>query len=241
MTTIARAAWLILVTVALAGVGCVQQDESHTNTGPETNANPHTPTPATTPEPKATAESPRPESAAKPVPGQSEPAPSTESAPGKSAATSNGKVELQKISYNAFLKWVAENPGKARYTMVDAWATWCGPCKENFPHVVLMHEKYAAKGLAVVSLSFDDMAESKQLEDARSFLKEKAADFTNYVLDEDFGVGFEKFGVNSIPAVFIYGPDGKEVKRFTWDDPNKQFTYDEVEMAVAALLEGQDK
>ncbi len=71
----------------------------------------------------------------------------------------------------------------------------------------------------------------------RAFLREKKANFTNYLLDEEPGVGFEKFGVNAIPAVFLYGPDGKEVKRFTMDDPNNQFTYEDVEKTVAALLE----
>jgi thiol-disulfide isomerase/thioredoxin len=243
MTTIARTARLLLVTVALAGVGCGQQDESHTNTGPVTDENPGAPTPATAPESRSAAEaSPSGPAPAKLAPAADQPtAPTTEGAgvPAKSAATPDGKVELEKVSYNAFLKRVAENPTKARFTMVDAWATWCGPCKENFSHVVQMHQKYADKGLAVASLSFDDPAESKQVEDARSFLLEKKAFFPNYLLDEEFGAGFEKFGVNSIPAVFIYGPDGKEVKRFSWDDPNKQFTYDEVEQAVAALLDGK--
>ena len=41
------------------------------------------------------------------------------------------------------------------------------------------------------------------------------------------------------PRSFVFGPDGKEVKRFTMDDPNNQFTYDEVEKAVVALLDAQ--
>ena len=50
--------------------------------------------------------------------------------------------------------------------MVDAWATWCGPCKENFPHVVEMHQKYAGKGLAVVSLSLDDRDKPEKVDEA---------------------------------------------------------------------------
>jgi hypothetical protein len=58
------------------------------------------------------------------------------------------------------------------------------------------------------------------------------------LLDEEFGVGFEKLDINAIPAVFVYGPDGKLVKKYTMDDPNHQFTYAQVEKDVAALLEG---
>ena len=53
------------------------------------------------------------------------------------------------------------------------------------------------------------------------------------------GIGFEKLNVSAIPAVFLFGPDGKEVKRFTLDDTENQFTYEEVEKVVAALLDGK--
>jgi thiol-disulfide isomerase/thioredoxin len=240
VTTIARIASLALLTFTLAGIGCGQQDESHTNTAPLTNADPNAPTPATEPAPTVPAKGTKTESAPDPTPAaekSSATAPKTD--PAKSGAGNDGEVKLEKVGYDALLKRIAANPSKARYTVIDCWATWCGPCKENFSHVVLMSQKYGDKGLAVASLSFDDPAETKQVDEARQFLREKKANFTNYLLDEEFGVGFEKFGVNSIPAVFIYGPDGQEVKRFSWDDPNNQFTYDEVEKTVVALLEGK--
>ena len=55
--------------------------------------------------------------------------------------------------------------------------------------------------------------------EAKKFLKAKKATFTNVLLDEGFGDGFEKLNINAIPAVFVYGPDGKEVKRFTMETP----------------------
>ena len=148
--------------------------------------------------------------------------------------SSGDAVKLERLNWSQFRQRLA-NP-KVKYTIVDAWSTTCGPCKENFPHVVEMHRKYGPKGLAVISLSLDDPSDKAAVAEAERFLKEKKAPFTNILLDESFGEGFEKLNINAIPAVFIYGPDGKEVKRFTMDDPNNQFTYDEVEKAVAALL-----
>ena len=147
---------------------------------------------------------------------------------------SGAAVKLERLTWSQFRQRLA-NP-KVKYTIVDAWSTTCGPCKENFPHVVEMHRKYGPKGLAVISLSLDDPSDKAAVAEAERFLKEKKAPFTNILLDETFGDGFEKLGISAIPAVFLYGPDGKEVKRFTMDDPNNQFTYDEVEKAVAALL-----
>jgi thiol-disulfide isomerase/thioredoxin len=147
---------------------------------------------------------------------------------------SGNVVKLERLTWSQFQQRLANRAVK--YTIVDAWSTTCGPCKENFPHVVQMHEKYAPKGLAVISLSLDDPTDKAAVAEAERFLKSKKAIFSNVLLDESFGEGFEKLNINAIPAVFIFGPDGKEMKRFTMDDPNNQFTYDEVEKAVQALL-----
>ena len=146
-------------------------------------------------------------------------------------------VTLERLTWDAFKTKLAKAKSEDfKYTVVDAWASNCGPCKENFPHLVEMHKKYTGKGLQVISLSLDDTSDATALVDAKKFLTEKKSTFKNIVLDEEFGIGFEKLEINSIPAVFIYGPDGKEVQRFTWDDPNNQFTYEQVDQALARLL-----
>jgi hypothetical protein len=99
-----------------------------------------------------------------------------------------------------------------------------------------MHHKFAKQGLAVASLSLDDNTDSQALADAEEFLQSKDAVITNVLLDEEFGVGYEKLGINAIPAVFLYAPDGTLLRSFTLDDVDNQFTYDDVEHAVSTLL-----
>ncbi len=152
-----------------------------------------------------------------------------------SAAPAGDEVTLTPIKFDAYLAKIAANKS-AKLTVVDAWATWCAPCKENFPHLVEMHKKYADKGLAVISLSLDDVEKPKKIAEAKAFLTETKAVFTNFVLDETQDAAFDRLNIVAIPAVFLFGPDGKEIKRFTLDDPNKQFTYDEVEKAIVAAL-----
>ena len=153
-------------------------------------------------------------------------------------AEESASVKLESLNWPKFLERIAANKD-AKLTIVDAWATTCGPCKKNFPHLVEMNHKYGKKGLAVVSLSLDDNSDKAALADAEKFLQEKKAVFTNILLDEDFGVGFEKLEIGAIPAVFLFGPGGKEIARFTMDDPNNQFTYEDVEKAIVALLDGK--
>jgi thiol-disulfide isomerase/thioredoxin len=152
-------------------------------------------------------------------------------------SSSTDAVKLNRLTWKQLQQRLVNK--NIKFTIVDAWSTTCGPCKENFPHVVEMHRKYASKGLAVISLSLDDPSDKAAVDEAEKFLKAKKAAFTNVLLDENFGDGFEKLNVSAIPAVFVFGPDGKEVRRFTMDDPNNQFTYDEVEKAVVALLDGK--
>jgi len=148
-------------------------------------------------------------------------------------------ITLEAVRFDTFRARVAAAARTSKYVLVDAWASNCGPCKENFPHLVQMHKKYASKGLAVMSASLDDRDDPKAVEEARKFLKEKGATFPNFLIDEEFPGGFEKFDIGPIPAVFLYGPGGKEIKRFTMEDPDNQFTYQQVEQTVADLLAGK--
>jgi thiol-disulfide isomerase/thioredoxin len=151
-------------------------------------------------------------------------------------AVPTATVKLEALKWPKFKERLAARP--AKYTLVDAWATTCGPCKENFPHLVEMHRKFAGKGLKVISLTLDDPTDKKAVAAAEKFLQEKKAEFTNVLLDENYGDGFDRLDINTIPAVFLFDPDGKEIKRYTMDDPDHQFTYDEVEKDVTALLAG---
>jgi thiol-disulfide isomerase/thioredoxin len=161
---------------------------------------------------------------------------------GSAAAPDDGepgaKVKLEKLNWKQFQARLAENQS-IKYTLVDAWSTTCGPCKENFPHVLEMHKKFAGKGLQVISLSLDDPDDESAVKEARKFLESKKSKIINILLDESSGGGFEKLNINAIPAVFVYGPDGKEIKRFTMDDTKNQFTYDQVEKAISELLDAK--
>lgn len=100
---------------------------------------------------------------------------------------------------------LSEYVGKGKYVLIDFWASWCGPCRAEMPNVKAAYEKYAAKGFDIVGLSFD------QKKDAwTGAIKEMGLPWHH--LSDLKGWGCEAgkvYGVNSIPAALLVGPDGK--------------------------------
>ena len=54
---------------------------------------------------------------------------------------------------------LSEVVAKNKITMVDFWASWCGPCRVEMPHVVQAYSKFRGKGLEIVGVSLDEKKE----------------------------------------------------------------------------------
>lgn len=90
--------------------------------------------------------------------------------------------------------------------MVNFWASWCHPCRKEFPLFLAAREKYAKQGLQIVGVSYKDIAA-----DSRAFVAEQGADWT-FARDPD-GRLAEAYGVRAVPQTFFVDADGKIVSR----------------------------
>jgi thiol-disulfide isomerase/thioredoxin len=97
----------------------------------------------------------------------------------------------------------------ARAVLVNVWATWCGPCREEFPGLMRVARQYQGQGLKVMLVSADD---NTDMASVKKFLSEEGVDFPAYIKtekDQAFIDGLDKRWTGALPATFIYDASGK--------------------------------
>jgi thiol-disulfide isomerase/thioredoxin len=126
---------------------------------------------------------------------------------------------------------VAKEKGKV--VVVNFWATWCVPCREEFPDLVRLEKTYRDRSVAVLGVSIDF---EKDLPKVEKFLADHHPDFPNYIKrsggdDQDFIDAVDPKWGGELPFTVVYGKDGRKARVLS----GKQ-TYADFERAVTALL-----
>lgn len=97
--------------------------------------------------------------------------------------------------------------GKGNYVLVDFWASWCGPCRQEMPNVVANYEKYHDKGFEVVGISFDNKGDAwKAAIESIGMKWPQMSDLKGWKSE-----GAAVYGINSIPANVLLDGEGKIV------------------------------
>jgi cytochrome c biogenesis protein CcmG, thiol:disulfide interchange protein DsbE len=90
---------------------------------------------------------------------------------------------------------------RGRPVIVNFWASWCNPCREEFPLLRQALREHRAERLAVIGVTFRDI-----VADSRAFVADMRATWPQ-AIDDDRAVA-KAFGVRSIPVTFFVRPDG---------------------------------
>jgi thiol-disulfide isomerase/thioredoxin len=104
---------------------------------------------------------------------------------------------------------------RGRVVLVNFWATWCGPCRDEMPSMQRLKEKLAGRPFAVLAVNLDE-PESR----IRKFLSQMKVDFT--ILLDPGRKAARAWEARILPASFVVGPDGglrySVVGEINWED-----------------------
>ena len=96
--------------------------------------------------------------------------------------------------------------GKGKYVLVDFWASWCGPCRREIPNIAAVYDKYAGEDFDVLGVAVWDKPE-----DTAAAVKELGMKWN--IISNAQKVPTEIYGINGIPHIILFGPDGIILKR----------------------------
>jgi peroxiredoxin len=102
--------------------------------------------------------------------------------------------------------------------LLNIWATWCLPCREEMPSIQALHERYARHGLRVVAVSIDDAGAEAAI---RDFAREYGLTFE--ILHDPTGAIRRAYQTTGVPETFVIGRDGviqrKQIGHADWNSP----------------------
>lgn len=105
-------------------------------------------------------------------------------------------------------KTVAMKDLANKVVIVDFWATWCGPCREEIPHLNELYAELKGQGLEIVGISMDTTG----TDDVKDFAREFRIQYPIVMGDEKVAESFG--GIMGLPTTFIIDRKGKIAKKY---------------------------
>lgn len=133
-----------------------------------------------------------------------------------------GKVDSAKVScvgaqfYDCELQTpegktfrISDYAGKGKWVLLEFWASWCGPCRADIPHLKEAYKAYHPQGFEIISISMDDNEKAW-----KGAVKREGMDWVQGSTLKAFNDDLSKmYNFNGIPFCILVGPDGKIAER----------------------------
>ena len=120
---------------------------------------------------------------------------------------------------------------KGKVVVLSFWATWCGPCKEEMPHLFEMYKKYGEQGLVILSISTDDARSASKV---KPFIMKMGYTFP-VLLDRDSTVVGAYNPAKTLPYTVVVDREGNVAHRATGYNPGDEA---HLEQLILPLLGG---
>jgi cytochrome c biogenesis protein CcmG/thiol:disulfide interchange protein DsbE len=155
--------------------------------------------------------------------------------PSVSTQSKQAALDPPIVTLEGYKAVLAKYRGKP--VVVNFWATWCEPCRYEYPMIVELAKEYGPKGLVVVGVTFDDDSDRNVV---RHFLERTHPSFPNFRLkpgtDSEFIRGVNPAWNGTIPTTEFYARDGQIVGQFIGTRPREDW-----DKAIQQLLQAPAK
>lgn len=130
----------------------------------------------------------------------------------------DSKPIVKELDLDGLKKLLERNSKNPRPLLINFWATWCDPCREEFPDLVNIHTKYEGRGLEMIFVSLDEPSDINTV--VPQFLREMRAEkIPNYLLNvPDPAPAIDAVDTawkGALPATFLYDTQGRIVFKHT--------------------------
>ena len=105
---------------------------------------------------------------------------------------------------------LSETAGKIR--LIDFWATWCAPCREEVPMLNDLQAEYGEQGLLILAIT------DEEAKVVRDFVAEHGVEYLNLIGTDEVA---EAYGVLGLPAAYLVDAEGQLVKTFLGPKPRR--------------------
>ena len=124
-----------------------------------------------------------------------------------SKATGEGQMFVDfEVEYDGQVQRLSDYVGKGKYVLADFWASWCRPCCHDIPEVIELYEEYKDRGLVVLGVTVNDKPEN-----TIKAIRDLKIPYPQIMNGGQFIT--EPYGIDAIPHVILFGPDGTIIKR----------------------------
>lgn len=151
-------------------------------------------------------------------------------AQGSGSGTAPAPPDLKIIDAQGYQQLLEQYRGKP--LLITFWATWCEPCRDEYPMLNQLAKEYAAKGLNVVGVNLDDDGDKILM---RRFMARYKPIFPNFRKkkggESEFVQAVMPGWNGAIPASFFYARDGRQIGHLVGE--NNRDTY---EAAIRMML-----